>query len=313
MGTKDNVINPFLSKPERFADVVNHGSFQGKKLIDPKKLTELDSTGKGSTKIARDIKKLYNGKMKVAVIGIENQNNIHYAMPMRIWEYDVNEYREQLKGIRTRHEKEKDLKGDEWLSRFSKDDKLIPVLTQVVYYGIEPWDGPKSIYEMLDMPEELKPYQTLIGNYGLNLLEVNKIEDLDSYDDDLKMVFGFVKYQKDKEKLEEFVTKNRKLFENVPLETSKTIEVMANVKGVHKYMEEKTSDEGSVNMCEALQEMREEARLEGERNGERKGTLALIETCQELGQSREETLEKVKTKLEITDTMAEEYMKKYWK
>lgn len=74
-------------------------------------------------------------------------------------------------------------------------------------------------------------------------------------------------------------------------------------------MEEKTSDEGSVNMCEALQEMREDARLEGER----KGTIALIETCQELGQSREETLEKVKTKFEVTDTMAEEYMKKYWK
>ncbi len=88
---------------------------------------------------------------------------------------------------------------------------------------------------------------------------------------------------------------------------------MANVKGVEKYMEEKTSDEGSVNMCEALQEMREDARLEGERKGERKGTIALIETCQELGQSREETLEKVKTKFEVTDTMAEEEMKKYWK
>lgn len=38
-----------------------------------------------------------------------------------------------------------------------KTDKLIPVITVVVYYGEKYWDGAKSFHEMLRIPAEIAP------------------------------------------------------------------------------------------------------------------------------------------------------------
>lgn len=72
-------------------------------------------------------------------------------------------------------------RGAEFTSGFSKDDRLIPVITLAVYWGTEPWDGPRNLHEMLDIPRELLHYKDKIGNYGINLLEVQSIENLEQY------------------------------------------------------------------------------------------------------------------------------------
>ena len=70
-----------------------------------------------------------------ALIGIENQQEIHYAMPLKVWKYDFLGYEEQLQRIKKMHRRKKDLLGAEYLAGFSKKDKLKPTLTMVLYYG----------------------------------------------------------------------------------------------------------------------------------------------------------------------------------
>lgn len=54
-------------------------------------------------------------------------------------------------------------------------------------------------------------------------------------------------------------------------------------------------------------------REEGIAEGREEGMIALIETCQEFGKSKEETLAKVMQKLSLSKEKAATYVEKYWK
>ena len=66
-------------------------------------------------------------KRQVVLIGVENQSDIHYAIPVKHMFYDVMAYGNQVKETAKRHRKKKDTAtSDEFLSGFTKEDKLIP-------------------------------------------------------------------------------------------------------------------------------------------------------------------------------------------
>ena len=220
MGKADEKTTEFLSKGTVFADVFNHGMFQGKTIIQPDKLVDLDSASRhaGLVSKVRDVVKKYDDQIVCMILGAENQHNIHFAMPLRIMDYDLRSYEKQRQEIQAEHKKEKNLKGDEYLSGFSKTDKLLPVYTLVVYWGKEEWSGPRDLHDMLQIPEQLKEYPDLISNYRMHLLEINKIENLATYPDELRRVFGFVKYQGDRDALLEYVQDNEMLFHEVSKE-----------------------------------------------------------------------------------------------
>ena len=101
------------------------------------------------------------------LLGIENQAHIHYAMPVRDMLYDAVQYSNQVEIIAKSHRKERDLNrnitsdkeraikinSDEFLSGFYKEDHLLPVITLVIYWSADEWDGPKSIHEMLNVKD----------------------------------------------------------------------------------------------------------------------------------------------------------------
>ena len=97
-----------------FADAFNMLVFDGKKVIKPDELQSLDPNlltlpfkeGDGklkSLKRYRDVlKKLIIKKNNEAVfllLGIENQSEMHYAMPVRNMLYDAMQYCSQIKGF----------------------------------------------------------------------------------------------------------------------------------------------------------------------------------------------------------------------
>ena len=70
----------------------------------------------------------------------------------------------------------------------------------------------------------------------------------------------------------------------------------------------------SVDMCLAIQEMREESRKEGEMKGETKGELkGAITFAKELGVSRDEAKKSFMTKYNKSAEETEELMRIYWK
>jgi hypothetical protein len=62
-------------------------------------------------------------------------------------------------------------KKDEFLSRMKKTDKFMPVITIVIYYGEKPWDGARSLHEMLNIPEEM---ETFVNDYPMILVEARE-------------------------------------------------------------------------------------------------------------------------------------------
>ncbi|MDD3185098.1 MAG: hypothetical protein PHT76_07280 [Anaerostipes sp.] len=78
----------------------------------------------------------------------------------------------------------------------------------------------------------------------------------------MKVLFGFIKYQRDKEKLQQFISKNKEIFSCVPLETCSTIEAVTNTKEIRKYMEK--NENGVINVCQAIEDMKKSSEAIGE-------------------------------------------------
>ena len=91
-----------------------------------------------------------DGETVYLLLGVENQTDIHYAMPVRNLIYDALQYGKQVSDITAENRKTgKKRSGGEYLSGFYKEDKLTPVITLVIHFGTELWDRPESLHEML--------------------------------------------------------------------------------------------------------------------------------------------------------------------
>ncbi len=272
MGKTDIKTNEYMSDNNRFADLFNFFLYDGKEVIIPDNLKEMDRTslalpygdGQNSSEAIqkyRDVFKLLaareDDKAVYILLGVEDQTTVHYAMPVRDMFYDATQYVKQVEETAKKHRIKKDSHTDaEFLSGFYKEDKLIPVITLVVYWSPDKWDGPQSIHEMLDVEDE--SIRSLIPDYKINLLELGAIDDIDfkKFRTSLAEAFQFIKYSKDSKKLKAIVSENNE-FTHLD---RRTVEV---INAVTKLDLEITKDEEEVNMCIAIEEMKKEAREEG--------------------------------------------------
>ena len=150
--------------------------------------------------MARDERAVY------VILGVENQDKIHYAMAVKNMLYDALQYAKQVEeskrsyrdNSKTKEEKVR-LNSEEFLSGFRKADRLMPVVTLVVYFGDKEWDGAKSIHEMLSVDDE--KLLSYIQDYRINLIEPAKIsdEEYDRFKTDLGAVMQFIKHQSDED------------------------------------------------------------------------------------------------------------------
>ena len=295
----DTLLKHYFSDNARYADLINGFAFGGQQVVMPEDLTEEDTTKEygenGGRAGSRDLVRKHAFGVNFAVIGVENQSEVHYLMPLRVMEYDAGEYRYQARkrGRELREmvkklpadERKKVMTAAEYLSRFLKNDRLQPCATFVLYYG-EDWDGSRDLHGLLNFTDIPEAFQKFVNNYTMNLLEIRKLQDTDAYRTDLKQVFDFIRFSKDKKKLRELVEKDeayRNLAEDAyDVAVAFTSEKeLVEVKAVYE-------KEGKVDMCEALTEMlkdeRDEGRQEGREEG-RNGMLQLIARMSEAGES----------------------------
>ena len=89
--------------------------------------------------------------MTFVLLGVEAQQHIHYAMPLRHMLYDGMGYLKEYRSLPAKIGKFQT--SDEFLSKMKKEDKLHPIITLTVYYGEMPWDGPMDLRDMMaDIP-----------------------------------------------------------------------------------------------------------------------------------------------------------------
>ena len=300
MGNIDKLTTKFMNHNDVFADAFNFFIYNGEKIIDASTLKPMDShilldifdwdKPKQSYKTVqkyRDVFKQavikYNGEAAYVLLGVENQTDIHYAMPVRNMIYDALSYAEQVSARGYYNKKNKTAKdGVEFLSGFLKTDKLIPVITLVVYFGAEKWDGPISLHEMLDTNNDV--VLKYIQDYRINLIEPSGIkeEELELFTSDLKEVLTFIKFSKDSEKIKEhYMDRGKVMIDN---DAIRVIETVTNIKVPKKKGRKKTD------MCEAINKL-----IEEEVSAIKK--IAQERTAEEVNKIKEEA-EKEKKKIE---------------
>ena len=110
---------------------------------------------------------------------------------------------------------------------------------------------------------------SMVPDYRINLFSPAEIKDeeLDKLESNLKEVMLFIKYSKDKRKLQE-LTSQSPGFRSLELKAARVID---SITGINLRF---TETEGSVNMCQAVQEMCDDARAEGRQAGLAEGRTA---------------------------------------
>ena len=232
-----------------FADILNVLLFGGRNVVDeatlkdalPMSMLKIDGRVRSQE---RDIAKYWRkNKINVALFGLENQTTANKIMPLRVFGYDGAEYVKQ--------------------SRKENIDKAkYPVITLVLYLGYEKrWNYPKTLFEILDIDEEIKPY-------------VNDFK-IDLFKSDFRILADYL-YQ---------MRKNRDYIadETAIAHVEELLTLMSAMTGDNRFEETINELKGKekVNMCEVLD--RVEAR--GIEKGMEKGIEKGIEKGMEKGRA----------------------------
>ena len=350
MGTADMVTKEYMRENAVFADAFNYLIYNGKKVIDPAKLKEIDPTeialpfgdeekagedkkgkvqetewssvkngsvrkknagraGKKTDAVQkyRDILKSavikQDEKMSYVLLGVENQTDVHYAMPVRNAIYAL-QYGKQVSDIAAGHRRsQKDYSGKtggEYLSGFLKEDHIKPVITLVIHFGAEEWDGPLSLHEMMPIRDmEILSY---VENYRIHLIDPAKLteEELNKFSTSMREVMGYIKYSNNKEKLLDFLR----------TDTHKSIEMNAArvIKTITKTPIKISEEKEGIEMCQAIEELIAESETRGEVRGKAEG---MIEMCLEMNIPKKGIIKRLQDKLNISMQQADEYFRMY--
>lgn len=161
MGTKDTTQKRLEDFEDIFADISNVLLYDGEDVI---KENELETVTVKDTytvehqihEVERDVAKRWkHHSLHISLIGLENQTDPDYKMPLRVICYDGASYRAQLNA--------------------EESKKTYPVITLVLYMGTEKhWTAPKQLTDCFKYDERLSKF---ISNYKINVVELAWLSD----------------------------------------------------------------------------------------------------------------------------------------
>ena len=313
----DTILKNYWNDNEHFADLFNAVLFDGKQVIKATELTDLNTESSSvlehknyaeSIVASRDSikarKKSTIYGIELVLLGREDQDHIHYAMPMRNMGYDYGTYKKQYDSNAKKYKTSEGLSEDEYLSKMKKSDRFYPVITLTVYYGEKPWDGPTSLHEMLDIPKELEPfvndYKILLVEARRNNLMLHNLENIDLFN-----LFEIA--------LNEHLSKNMARQKAIQYceehNTDKSV-IMTFAGAANIHIDYNALNKGDGTMYSIFEDLVKEGEAKGETRGEAKG---IIETGFDFGLSTEDILERLQQKLNISLQQAQEYLNTFAK
>ena len=231
MGEKDITEKTLEDYADVFADIVNVLLFDGEQRVLPEDL--VDTSARSQFKAddgvlheqERDVVKRWkHGKIVIALLGLENQTKPDENMPLRVFSYEGASYKSQL------------LDGKK---------NFYPVITLVLYFGKQRWEKARSLYEKLEVPEELRPY---VNDFSINVFEISYLseEQLAMFRSD----FGVVAEYFVRSRTDPGYKPKKKVIKHVDA----FLKMMKAVTGDHRYEEvRKSVRKGErITMCEVL-------------------------------------------------------------
>ena len=290
----DVILKDFWRQNERFADLFNAVIFRGKQVIKPEDLTERDTDMSGIIQFkdyrktlerTRDVVKKMAYGVEFAVLGIESQQKIHYAMPLRTMLYDSLGYLKEYQEItRIRKAERGKMTEDEFLSKMRKEDRLHPIISIVLYYSEKSWDGPTCLKDMIvEMPEEM---ERIFSDYKMNLVQIRESEQYTFHNEEVRAVFEISReiFNGNLDKINERY-RNRDL-------TPELITVIGKITDSAELVRQGKIEE-VANMCTVLEKWEKENIERGTKRGieigTNKGIAKMVLTLLNKGKTVEET------------------------
>ncbi len=149
--------------PDVFADIINVLVYQGEpvvreeKLIDRSGVYVYQSEEQRIRQKERDVLMVDSGGEQAYVLyGLENQMKINQVMPVRVMGYDFASYDREIS--RLKGENRSAGREADYAMELHQEQKLMPVLTLVLYFGMKPWTGPRSLRDVLSIPDALDSF-----------------------------------------------------------------------------------------------------------------------------------------------------------
>ena len=277
MGTADSLSKQFLSNNDVFAEVCNLLYHHGRPVVRPDSLRELSpcearmlESGHALGRV-RDILKSCAGKASSdgsieVLLGLEAQTGVDYSMPERVLLYDVLRYDAQIEELSRRRRK---TGGEGWspVSRMGPGDRLTPVRTAVIYFGMEPWSGPRRLGELLRLPDGGDwPAETFF-DYEMRVLSLCELTDreTEAVSPELRCVARCLRNSGHRQDIAEMLAGDPS-FACVPATVMPLIQKLLNLK-----IRINDTQEETVNMSNAWVEWLDETRAEGKAEGRAEG------------------------------------------
>ena len=344
MREKDSLSKEFLSDPFVFADAFNGTVFGGEQVIRPDALSEMDTTGffhaiteSGEEKTQerrRDLLKMLAcktaGATDYAILAIEEQSAVDYAMPVRSITYDAALYDKQVMDIwnSNRREKKEEV-ARTFVSKLLPQDRITPIVTLVIFLSDTQWDGPRCLRDLMKpFPKELEPF---INDYKLNILCPADlgIEDIHRFKSDLAAVLLAAKYARNNEMLNSIIRTDPVFWDITNATTEPLIRKISNY-DLSGNKEDMTMGLNLAEKTERLSQFyyhcgeaagiekgrqegrlegRQEGRLEGRQEGEKEGAImGALDVMLSLKLSKEVICQKMKELYSLTQEQVMSYM-----
>lgn len=244
---------------------------------------------------------------------LENQETIDYSMPVRVMLKEALEYDRQVKELKRMNaianEKNQGKDGrkpstvtpGEYLYKVRKGERIYPVNTLIIYWGKEPWDGPRSRHDFLHFGNEdirlQNELKKLVPEYPLHILDLNAVTDYSKFQTELRTVFELYRYRNDKKEFREYVEAHEEC-RHLDEESCWIIGRFTNAEKLLTKSDKDKKEVKNMDIGSAIWDIREEGVQEGISQG-------IIETCKEFGCSKEEIVLKLMKKLSMSQSEAE--------
>lgn len=237
MNHYDLCLKEVFENKERFADLFSHAYFKGSQIVDPTKLVAYDKESHHDLgfRRERDLVMLYDQKF---FLHLEFQMKKDHYMPVRILNYKYAGLHEQTKASTHFH-------------------RLYPVLSLTLYMGQTKWNTHKRLYECLDA-SVLE--QTEIPDYEMVLFDIHSssICFMDIY---LQKFFRLIQYVY-QENWDQLVQDKylQEIEEDILQKANVFIEL-------NEQFIEQHRQGGKINMCKAIENLKNQCRSDGFRKG----------------------------------------------
>ena len=288
---KDRAAKNFFSDPKIFSEFVNLSLFNGEERIKAEDLREIDPVN--STVFTKNkslevlVDNLYDSTVKesdenvYAIIGLESQAYSDKHMVIRAGIASLLIYDNQLATI-------------------EEGEKLKPVYIIVFNMLDRKWSNATDLRKLLS-DEAIKVFGYPLVNAGYYVLDPHELkgEKINKISKPLKLVLNIIKNQRDKKELLSYIN-SEEAFKNLDYKTAKLLETIMKVD---------IPNDGGYNMCKAIEDIKNDGKLEGLLEGKREG---LREGLYELTRDGIITKEIAANKLNITVKKFEKDMKAYF-